>query len=640
MKRYLAWLITLLPLLAAATPGLAQATDLIRLPPAEWQIHAADDPACATSAPSCIWHNAQDLEVANANAAVLWIRNDVLLPPSLQSAPQLSLFANDISSPYEVYINGQRIGSVGDMAKMRGPWDSDQAFLFPASLVQNGRVIITVRLTSLLGSAISGTRPLLLGTPAAVHDGSVSDTLREFAAQWQHYLCFLVVFCVGVFFLFLYALDRQSPEYLWLGLLFVGTPLRRFFELATLVPMGFSNAAGFGLYNLLDPILFIANIEFPFALIRKPVWKSFRVIQIISCLDLSSLLFLLPVSVLPTRVLTAMIHTFATISPVTAVAFALTPLAYLVPLPACFRSPRPEMRWIGGAIAFLFIEDFTRFLDELNISTLLHVPSIPQAFPMGPLIFDVRAFAYLLFALVMLVTMTVRFRRMQSRNREMESELEAAHTVQQILIPEAIAEIPGLTIESAYLPASEVGGDFFQILPQPDQSTLIILGDVSGHGLHAAMTVSLLVGTIRTLAEYVQSPAELLAGLNRRLVGRSTGFATCLVLHITNDGFMTIANAGHLSPYLDGAEIPTEANLPLGLTLDVIYPETILRLAPDQHLTLLTDGVLEAANTQTRELFGFTRMQEISRRSAQHIAETARAFGQNDDITVLTLLRA
>ena len=103
---------------------------------------------------------------------------------------------------------------------------------------------------------------------------------------------------------------------------------------------------------------------------------------------------------------------------------------------------------------------------------------------------------------------------------------------------------------------------------------------------------------------------------------------------------MTIANAGHLSPYLDGVEIPTEANLPLGLTLDVTYPETTLRLDANQRLTLLTDGVLEATDTHTRELFGFTRMQEISRRSAQHIAETARTFGQNDDITVLTLLRA
>ena len=463
MKRHLACLLVLLPLFTAA-PSHAQDPDLIRLPPAEWQIHAADDPACATSGSTCIWHPLQDSEIAYSTAPVLWIRNDVILTPAIQSAPQLSLFTNEIASPYEVYIRGHRIGTVGDMRTMRGPWDSNRVFSFPTSLVQDGHVLITIRLTPLLGTSTSGSRTLLLGTPAAVHDAFLSDTLKEFAAQWQHYLCFFAVFCVGVFFLFLYALDRQSTEYLWLGLLFVGTPLRRFFELATLVPMGFSNSAGFGFYNVLDPILFIANIEFPFAIIRRPVWKSFRIIQAITCLDLTSLLFLLPVSVLSVRALSAMIHVISVIGPVTSVAFALTPLAYLVPLPACFRSPRPEMRWIGGAIAFLFIEDFTRFLDELNASGDVHVPSIPQAFPIGALTFDLRAFAYLLFALVMLVAMTVRFRRMQSRNREMESELEAAQTVQQILIPETIAAIPGLTIESAYLPATEVGGG---LLPDP-----------------------------------------------------------------------------------------------------------------------------------------------------------------------------
>jgi serine phosphatase RsbU (regulator of sigma subunit) len=203
--------------------------------------------------------------------------------------------------------------------------------------------------------------------------------------------------------------------------------------------------------------------------------------------------------------------------------------------------------------------------------------------------------------------------------------------------------VAGLTVESAYFPAQEVGGDFFQVLPLADGAAFVVVGDVSGKGLKAAMTVSLIVGTLRTLAEYVASPAELLAGLNRRLHGRTAGFATCLALMITREGEVTIANAGHPNPYLDGVEIETDSNLPLGITLDVEYTETRLHIDPAQSLTLVTDGVIEATAAATKELFGFERTQAMSRQAADAIAEAARAFGvgapQGDDITVLTVAR-
>jgi serine phosphatase RsbU (regulator of sigma subunit) len=157
------------------------------------------------------------------------------------------------------------------------------------------------------------------------------------------------------------------------------------------------------------------------------------------------------------------------------------------------------------------------------------------------------------------------------------------------------------------------------------------------------MTVSLIVGTLRTLAEYVSGPAEMLTGLNRRLEGRNAGFATCLVLRITPEGEVTVANAGHPNAYLDGVEVSTESGLPLGITLDVEYAETRLRIDPGQTLTLVTDGVVEATAVATRELFGFDRTQAISRQAAHAIAEAAKAFGvgapQADDITVLTVAR-
>jgi len=156
----------------------------------------------------------------------------------------------------------------------------------------------------------------------------------------------------------------------------------------------------------------------------------------------------------------------------------------------------------------------------------------------------------------------------------------------------------------------------------------------------AAMTVSLLVGTVRTLAHYTQSPAEILAAMNQRMLARSKdGFTTCLVLRIHADGAVTVSNAGHFAPYLGAQEFPIESGLPLGLAASAVYTESSFHLDAGQELTLLTDGVAEA-RAKNGELFGFERTASISVLSAEHIAATAKAFGQQDDITVLKIRRS
>ena len=105
---------------------------------------------------------------------------------------------------------------------------------------------------------------------------------------------------------------------------------------------------------------------------------------------------------------------------------------------------------------------------------------------------------------------------------------------------------------------------------------------------------------------------------------------------------MTLANAGHLAPYRNGVEggveIEVDSGLPLVLVADVVYGETVIELDVGDRLTLMSDGVVEAINAQ-HELFGFERTREISGKSADEIAGAAQAFGQEDDITVVTLMR-
>jgi hypothetical protein len=244
------------------------------------------------------------------------------------------------------------------------------------------------------------------------------------------------------------------------------------------------------------------------------------------------------------------------------------------------------------------------------------------------------------------IVFAVYLQSQEARRRQLvlEQELQSARELQQVLIPETHQILPGLAITSAYLPASEVGGDFFQIVTvERDRvgSTLIVLGDVSGKGLRAAMSVALIVGAIRTLAETTSSPAEILAGVNRRVCGRlQDGFVTCLVLRLDPDDVCTAANAGHPPPFLNSQEMDMPGALPLGLISAITYEELRFLLKPHDHLTIYTDGLLEARN-RSGELYGFDRMYRLlgAKPTAGEAARAAVDFGQDDDITVLTLTR-
>jgi sigma-B regulation protein RsbU (phosphoserine phosphatase) len=233
-------------------------------------------------------------------------------------------------------------------------------------------------------------------------------------------------------------------------------------------------------------------------------------------------------------------------------------------------------------------------------------------------------------------------RRHIKAHREMavlEGEMAAAREVQDVILPGNSETFPGFRVESVYRPASQVGGDFFQVISAGNGSLLIVVGDVAGKGLPAAMLVSMLVGSIRSVAEESYDPVHMLQKLQDRLMGRTRGgFCTALAAYIASDGLVTIANAGHLSPYLDGREMSLEGAFPLGIVGSVQYEATNFRLEAGSRLTFISDGVVEATDSRG-ELFGFDRAKAISGASAAEIAQAAVAFGQSDDITVVTVER-
>jgi sigma-B regulation protein RsbU (phosphoserine phosphatase) len=259
----------------------------------------------------------------------------------------------------------------------------------------------------------------------------------------------------------------------------------------------------------------------------------------------------------------------------------------------------------------------------------------PLTIQAGPIPIHFAAIADFTSLLAIIVIIFVRFLRIHHEQERASGELAAARSVQELMIPREKVETPGYEVDSVYNPANEVGGDFFHIEPTSDGGLMVILGDVAGHGLQAAMNVSMLMGALRRSEE--RSPARILESLNRVLIG-SDSFTTCQVAWFGPDGEVIVANAGHLPPYLNTQEVRLPGGLPLGVISDVTYDEVRLYLHPGDRLLMMSDGVVEA-RLGSGELFGFDRVHNLSNQSAFYIADAAKTFGQEDDITVLTIRR-
>jgi hypothetical protein len=286
---------------------------------------------------------------------------------------------------------------------------------------------------------------------------------------------------------------------------------------------------------------------------------------------------------------------------------------------SAWREKRIPQAWrLGGVAAFLLLQ-------TQNVPSPWAILA-PTITPLGSIsLYSVAT------VLVSSVLTAVVILGLGATHQRLASELEAARAVQQLLLPKSLRR----EVEAIYLPASEVGGDFY-FTESADDGMLIVVGDVSGKGLKAAMIVSVLLGALR--ARRSNQPAAALAELNRVAVATlsGSGFVTAVAAWIEKDR-VTLANAGNPAPYAAGAELPVESGLPLGVVPEIEYTQG--EFARPEQLTFVSDGVVEAASA-AGELFGFDRTREVSAHSAREIAEAARAWGQNDGITVVTVRRS
>ena len=243
------------------------------------------------------------------------------------------------------------------------------------------------------------------------------------------------------------------------------------------------------------------------------------------------------------------------------------------------------------------------------------------------------------------------------RERErFEHELRVAQRIQQALLPKALPLLDDWEIVPYYQPAREVGGDFYDILTLPDGRVGIIIGDVSGKGIAAALVMANTLSVLRAVFQRSATPGELLAQVNEVLFAYipSNMFVTCFcgILH-PESGRFTYANAGHNSPlrqHGDKAIDLRATGMPLGLMPGMLYEEKATSLLSGDRVLFYSDGLLEAHNEE-REMLGSRRLKDLLTEhdtGARHLtsyvlAELGRFTGeqweQEDDITLVTLQR-
>lgn len=600
----------------------------------EWLFSADDNPAFASpayddSAWKVVSVNRPLSSYGIRNIPYAWYRMHVHVHPT---ARYLAIEMQYIAGSYELYVNGVRIGANGQMNGLTG---SSQNYLtwydIPNSIVPNGDLVVALRfaLNKIGPDRAQGTSTpfnpdgiMIASSFSARHDASYEATHQ---AMIPLILCGLNLL-VGMVALALYLAMRSRLEYLAIAISLLAAGLQ-----SAVIAWTHLHTAGpgIGLFGTLWlSITNVALIEFVRLILRLPPSRWFLALEIATFLGYFA------------DDLNKMGHLPAPSTIVVYFLPSLTAKAVLcVLLLRGLRQGNRDARVILPAIAIVSIANYWYLFSVLRIFRLLPlpVPDLPGLL-IGSYSADFWSIWTVIYSITLLLFLVLRTIGIARGHARAAAELEAARTVQHVLIPENIPAIPGFAFQSVYKPAGEVGGDFFQIVPTKSGGALVVIGDVSGKGMPAAMTVSLLVGTFRTLAHYTQSPGEILAAMNTRMLARSSsGFTTCLVLRVDPDGALTVANAGHIAPYLNGVELSVENGLPLGISASTTYAESLFRLAPPQQVTLVTDGVVEARN-KTGALFGFERMASVSTHSAEAIAHAAEIFGQEDDITAVTLV--
>ena len=239
------------------------------------------------------------------------------------------------------------------------------------------------------------------------------------------------------------------------------------------------------------------------------------------------------------------------------------------------------------------------------------------------------------------------------RQSEIQQDMQLARDIQQGLLLEAVPRLFGWEISAVSLPARDLGGDLYDFLPFPDHWQGIMIGDVSGKGLPAALRMAVARTVFRHEARRDLAPGPTLARTNRGVLSEiPQGMVTMLYARLDTDrGLLHIANAGHNYPVLINNQVCELelSGLPLGVDDESEYAEISAVILPGDTVVLYTDGVVEASDPQG-QIYGYDRLEQLLRAHAQlkprallaALLHELRAWSGNeqaDDITMVIIRR-
>jgi sigma-B regulation protein RsbU (phosphoserine phosphatase) len=222
----------------------------------------------------------------------------------------------------------------------------------------------------------------------------------------------------------------------------------------------------------------------------------------------------------------------------------------------------------------------------------------------------------------------------QDRERQrLLQELELARSIQLGLLPDGVPERAGWRFAAWCRSCDQTGGDYYDFVPAADGSLDVVVGDVSGHGVAAALLMSTARAFLRALHLQDERPGELMRRLNGLLAQdmADDAFMTLVLCRLLGDGSLSFVSAGHEPPIVWRAAAGRfdeleSTGLALGMLEDGDFGTTVVApLAPGDVAVLLTDGIVEAHAPPGQELFGADRLREVVRAAAPGGAEAVRA---------------
>ena len=235
-------------------------------------------------------------------------------------------------------------------------------------------------------------------------------------------------------------------------------------------------------------------------------------------------------------------------------------------------------------------------------------------------------------------------------------ELETARGIQNAILPDLPPAVHGIELAHAYLPASEVGGDFYDVLALDDGRVAVAIGDVAGHGVSSGLVMSMAKSALAVQTSFDPEVAPVFVTLNRMVyqsARRRLLSTLCYALVDPRRGQVVFASAGHVFPYRVRPNGTVEAlesiAYPLGVRQHLTIEVKQQAIEPGDALFLFSDGLVEASREGDDEPFGFTRLEKSladhagasAGRLRDEVIADVRAFTrfapQTDDLTVLVL---